>query len=115
MLKKFNNILYSLKYLNSHYRFFIFPKTLRSMIIYFKNLKKDFEVVSILKILVDKEKCTGCGECRNTCPKGPKIWKINKIAHASNLEFCHVCTICASKCPEGAIEVVRNGSDDESN
>lgn len=37
-----------------------------------------------------------------------KIWKINKTAHANNLEYCHVCTLCASKCPEGAITIERN-------
>jgi len=71
-------------------------------------------VVFILKIAVDKEKCTGCGECKEVCPKGYKIWEINKIAHPSNLEYCHVCTICASKCPEIAIELIRNHSNDES-
>ncbi|MDR0900431.1 MAG: 4Fe-4S binding protein [Methanobrevibacter sp.] len=62
---------------------------------------------------VDKDKCTGCGECKEICPKGQKIWTINKIAHASNLEYCHVCTICASRCPEDAITVIRNAPDDE--
>ncbi|WP_318526293.1 4Fe-4S binding protein [Methanobrevibacter arboriphilus] len=26
----------------------------------------------MLKILVDKDKCTGCGECKDICPKGQK-------------------------------------------
>lgn len=69
--------------------------------------------VPILKIEVDKDKCTGCGECKEVCPKGYKIWTINKIAHADNLEYCHVCTICASKCPERAITVIRNAPNDE--
>jgi NAD-dependent dihydropyrimidine dehydrogenase PreA subunit len=71
-------------------------------------------LIIILKIAIDEDKCTGCGECREVCPKGFKIWEINKVAHVSNLEYCHVCTICASKCPEEAIKVIRNAPDDES-
>lgn len=61
-----------------------------------------------MKIIVDKEKCTGCGECKEACPKGAKIWNIEDKAMATNLQFCHLCTICASKCPEQAILVVRD-------
>ncbi|WP_320056854.1 ferredoxin family protein [Methanothermobacter thermautotrophicus] len=63
-----------------------------------------------LKIIVDPEKCTACGECREACPKGGKIWMIQrgKPATPSNLEFCHQCMICASKCPEGAIRIIRD-------
>ncbi len=64
-----------------------------------------------MKILVDKKKCTGCGKCEEACPKGGVIWSIDRktdIAKASNLEYCHQCTICAGKCPEGAIKIVRD-------
>ena len=67
----------------------------------------------MLRIIVYPEKCTACGICKDACPKGAKIWTINKIAHADNLEYCHVCTICASKCPESAILVDRNVADNE--
>jgi ferredoxin len=43
------------------------------------------------------------------------IWSINKVAHASNLGYCHVCTICASKCPTGAIFVDRDAPGNERN
>ncbi len=66
-----------------------------------------------MRIEVDKEKCTGCGECWKACPKGPKIWKINGKAEATNLQYCHLCTLCASKCPEGAIKVIRDGENGE--
>ena len=66
-----------------------------------------------MRIEVDKEKCTGCGQCWEACPKGPKIWKINGKAEATNLRYCHVCTLCASKCPEGAIKVIRDGENGE--
>ncbi len=65
-----------------------------------------------MKIIVDKDKCTGCGECKEACPKGAKIWNVEDKAMATNLRFCHVCTICASKCPEQAILVIRDDGED---
>lgn len=67
-----------------------------------------------MRIEVDKDKCTGCGNCKAICPKGERIWTIKDgKAEASNLEYCHVCILCASKCPEGAIHVIRDGEDGE--
>lgn len=68
-----------------------------------------------MKVVVDKDKCTGCGKCREMCPKGFKIWNIgpDKKAEASNLRFCHVCTICAGVCPTKAIQVIRDREEDE--
>ena len=34
-----------------------------------------------LQILVDEEKCIGCGECAEICPKSAKIWKVGRVAH----------------------------------
>jgi NAD-dependent dihydropyrimidine dehydrogenase PreA subunit len=61
-----------------------------------------------MRIVVDKEKCTGCGECKEACPKGAKIWNVEDKAMAINLRFCHLCTICAGKCPQQAIHVIRD-------
>jgi len=44
-----------------------------------------------MKIIIEYEKCTGCGKCKEACPKGGKIWTIDrkrKIAIPSNLDFC---------------------------
>lgn len=68
-----------------------------------------------MKIIVDKDKCTGCGECKEACPKGAKIWDVEGKAMATNLRFCHLCTICASKCPEQAILVVRDDNEPYNN
>lgn len=69
-----------------------------------------------MQIKVDRKKCTGCGTCVSDCPKGGQIWSVDrrlKKAIANNLEFCHLCTICAAKCPEGAIQIMRDGKDEE--
>ncbi len=69
-----------------------------------------------MKIIIDKDKCTGCGICRDVCPKGGKIWSMDKIKKAtpSNLEYCHLCIICASKCPQEAIQVIRDDNYEKS-
>ncbi len=64
-----------------------------------------------MKIIVDKDKCTGCGECKEACPKGAKIWDVEDKAMATNLQFCHLCTICATQMPEQAILVVRDDNE----
>jgi Pyruvate/2-oxoacid:ferredoxin oxidoreductase delta subunit len=64
-----------------------------------------------MRIVVDKEKCTGCGECKEACPKGAKIWNVEDKAMATNLRFCHLCTICAGKCPQQAIHVIREDNE----
>ncbi len=67
-----------------------------------------------MRIEVDKEKCIGCGKCKEACPKGPRIWKIeNKKASAPDLTYCHVCINCASVCPQDAIHVIRDAEEQE--
>jgi len=66
-----------------------------------------------MKIVIEvSEKCTGCGECRRVCPRGPLIWKslnsTDRIVYsAENTEYCFFCKNCASRCPAGAIKVKR--------
>ena len=66
----------------------------------------------ILKIIVDEDKCTACGNCKEICPKGGYIWTIDTVAHVSNLDYCHVCTLCAMKCGPDAIKIMRNAPDE---
>ena len=47
-----------------------------------------------LVIQIDKEKCTGCGECVKTC---------TKINHP---KLCSGCGKCAKVCPSGAIILI---------
>lgn len=80
-----------------------------------------FDAISIVDgiAVVDKEKCTGCGKCREACPKKvidlvPKSAKavvlcnntakgtaVNKYCKAG----CIGCMLCEKNCPEGAVKV----------
>ncbi len=66
----------------------------------------------ILKIDVDEDKCIGCGNCYDICPKAAKIWEINDVAHILDLRYCHVCTLCAMECPVDCITIIRNAPDE---
>ena len=56
----------------------------------------------MLQILVDEDKCIGCGNCYDICPKAAKIWKVDS---------CHVCTLCAMECPVDCIKIIRPGEE----
>ena len=63
------------------------------------------------KIVIDMERCKGCGLCITVCPKNSIVVSedSNKSgyfpAQAKNTE-CTACTRCAIVCPEGIIEVL---------
>ena len=68
------------------------------------------------KIIIDTERCKGCGLCITVCPKHSIViaQKSNKNgyfpAEAKNTE-CTGCMQCAIVCPEGIIEVRRDRTD----
>ena len=63
------------------------------------------------KIVINMERCKGCGLCITVCPKKNIAIALesNKNgyfpAQARNIE-CTACTRCAIVCPEGIIEVL---------
>ena len=65
------------------------------------------------KIIIDIERCKGCGLCVAVCPKSCIVIskQSNKIgyfpAETNNTE-CTGCAICAIICPDVAIEVYRD-------
>ncbi|MHC4725746.1 MAG: 4Fe-4S dicluster domain-containing protein [Planctomycetota bacterium] len=67
------------------------------------------------KIIINIERCKGCGLCVMVCPKGCIVVseKSNKNgffpAQADNTE-CTGCAACAIICPEAIIEVFRDQS-----
>ena len=59
-------------------------------------------------IRVDREKCSGCGACIESCPFDAIGMKDEK---AEINELCQLCRACLSVCPEGAIEEIAEQSD----
>ena len=72
---------------------------------------------------VDKDKCTGCGACANTCPKkvimidaaGPRkpvVMCSNKdkgaVANKVCTTSCIACGMCVRNCPQQAVTLVNN-------
>ena len=65
-------------------------------------------------IVVDTERCKGCGLCVEACPKKivrPTEKSVNKkgypYAIQTESELCNGCTSCGIVCPDGCITVYR--------
>lgn len=65
------------------------------------------------KIIIDTERCKGCGLCVTACPKGCIVIseKSNKNGYfpvETNNSSCTGCAMCAVICPEAIIGVQRD-------
>ncbi len=56
-----------------------------------------------MRIVVDKDLCTGCETCIDSCPYDAIEMKDDK---AFINEYCQMCRNCLSVCPEGAIKEI---------
>ncbi len=56
------------------------------------------------KVIVDKDKCTGCGECVDVCPVSVYEMKDGK-SDPVNEDECIGCESCVEACPVEAITV----------
>jgi ferredoxin len=54
-------------------------------------------------LIVELDRCNGCGVCVESCPQGAPILKNGKAHFASSL--CVGCQTCVDVCPTGAIQV----------
>lgn len=60
-----------------------------------------------MRIVVNIERCTGCGQCIDSCPFTAIVMQEGK---AFINEYCQFCRACMSICPEGAIiEIMEEG------
>lgn len=62
------------------------------------------------RVMVDAEKCVGCGGCAEVCPS--RCIEVSDPTKEKRvieflLERCTYCTRCAEVCPEDAIEVTK--------
>jgi len=65
------------------------------------------------KIIIDTERCKGCGLCVTACPKdciaiSEKSNKNGYFPAETNNSSCTGCAMCAVICPETIIEVQRD-------
>ena len=64
-------------------------------------------------VLIDKERCKGCGLCIAACPQHVLAFsgEVNtsgyNVVHMENPDACTGCTFCALTCPDVAITVYR--------
>ncbi|BCB96147.1 electron transfer flavoprotein subunit alpha [Dissulfurispira thermophila] len=61
-----------------------------------------------MRIVVKIEKCTGCGQCIDSCPFTAIIMHEGK---AFINEYCQFCKTCLNVCPEGAIVEILEDED----
>jgi len=61
--------------------------------------------ITLVKINVNLDKCTGCGTCVDVCPVG--VYELrNGKSSPVKVDECLVCRACETQCPENAIEVI---------
>lgn len=58
------------------------------------------------EVLIEKDKCDGCGTCVDECPMD--VFTVNEKAAPANIEDCMECGLCETVCPNEAITLVRD-------
>lgn len=58
----------------------------------------------MIDVVVDDERCTGCGICASYCPYGAAEVEEGRVVL---LDSCVRCTACVDVCPEYALSLER--------
>ena len=58
----------------------------------------------VTTLVLDQDKCIGCGDCTTVCPHGV-FTLTDRKAQVVDLDGCMECGACALNCPAGAITV----------
>lgn len=58
-----------------------------------------------MQILIDTEKCIGCGLCVEMCPEGGVLAMEDEISKVVNIDRCSGCRSCEVNCEYGAVKV----------
>jgi len=59
---------------------------------------------NVTTLVLDEEKCVGCGMCLNVCPHA--VLNMNgRHAYIQSRDSCMECGACARNCPSAAISV----------
>ncbi len=64
---------------------------------------KSENFVSGAKALIDREKCTGCGQCKELCRFGAIEFRNN--GYYIDEYACEGCRFCMEVCPAGAVTI----------
>jgi Fe-S-cluster-containing hydrogenase component 2 len=56
------------------------------------------------RVLLDRERCTGCGLCVQHCPLGVIVREPGKKGKAVKCDHCAGAPRCVAACPQGALE-----------
>jgi ferredoxin len=56
--------------------------------------------------VIDRDRCTGCGECVKVCPS--QCIEVKDEKAAIEKRFCEECGECVDACPEQAISLPRS-------
>jgi len=66
---------------------------------------KEFRYIEgVATLVLDKDKCIGCGMCATVCPH--RIFTIvEKKAEIMDFDACMECGACAKNCPADAVSV----------
>jgi NAD-dependent dihydropyrimidine dehydrogenase PreA subunit len=59
----------------------------------------------VTSLVLEPERCIGCGECEAVCPHGVLVLDESGKASLADRDACMECGACATNCPTRAVQV----------